>query len=145
MSSQFPPRSAARSTITEPGVIAAHGQTAASANDLSLAATQLPHGQFGYFLAGRTQGFFPAAGGSQGNLCLGGAIGRLNDTPQILNSGATGTFSLLLDLTMMPLPSGFTTVVAGDTWNFQAWFRDTDPPTGNATSNFTDGLSVLFD
>jgi hypothetical protein len=29
-------------------------------------------------------------------------------------------------------------VVTGDTWYFQAWFRD------KATSNFTDGLSVLF-
>ncbi len=31
--------------------------------------------------------------------------------------------------------------VGGESWNFQAWFRDKNP--GN-TSNFTDGVSVLF-
>jgi hypothetical protein len=29
-------------------------------------------------------------------------------------------------------------VLPGETWHFQAWFKD------GASSNFTDGLSVLF-
>jgi hypothetical protein len=33
-------------------------------------------------------------------------------------------------------------VLAGQTWNFQCWFRDAVG--GVATSNFTDGLSILF-
>ncbi|MFT5199338.1 MAG: hypothetical protein ACI87O_002007 [Planctomycetota bacterium] len=37
----------------------------------------------------------------------------------------------------VPIP-----IVAGDTWHFQAWYRDT--PAGSGTSNFTNGLSVTF-
>ena len=33
------------------------------------------------------------------------------------------------------------TVLPGDTWNFQAWFRDMNP---GPTSNFTDGVAVTF-
>ena len=50
-----------------------------------------------------------------------------------------GTFSLFVDITNMP--PGNSSVLAGETWNFRAWFRDKNP--GN-TSNFTDGVSVLF-
>jgi hypothetical protein len=32
-------------------------------------------------------------------------------------------------------------VLPGDTWNFVAWFRDKNPTN---TSNFTDGISILF-
>ena len=32
-------------------------------------------------------------------------------------------------------------VNAGETWNFTAWFRDVNP---NQTSNFTDGLAIQF-
>jgi hypothetical protein len=34
-----------------------------------------------------------------------------------------------------------TSILAGETWNFQAWYRDLNPTN---TSNFTDGLSVTF-
>jgi hypothetical protein len=49
---------------------------------------------------------------------------------------------LALDLTQIPQPTGFVSVAAGDTWNFQCWYRDAVG--GVATSNFTDGLSVDF-
>ncbi len=45
-------------------------------NDLTLAASQLPNSSFGFFLTSRSQGFVMGPGGSQGNLCVGGAIGR---------------------------------------------------------------------
>ena len=32
-------------------------------------------------------------------------------------------------------------IQSGETWNFQAWFRDSNP---TATSNFTDGLEIQF-
>jgi hypothetical protein len=32
--------------------------------------------------------------------------------------------------------------MAGDTWHFQGWYRDT--PAGSGQSNFTNGLSVTF-
>jgi hypothetical protein len=34
------------------------------------------------------------------------------------------------------------TIMAGDTWHFHAWYRDT--PAGSGSSNFTNGLSVTF-
>ena len=56
-------------------------------------------------------------------------------------SGGGGSFFLGLDLNDTPQPGGSVAIVAGETWNFQAWFRDMNP---GPTSNFTDGVSVLF-
>ncbi len=56
------------------------------------------------------------------------------------NSGAAGTIGIQVDLTSLPPPLQ-TVVQPGDTWNFTAWFRDLNP---NATSNFADGYSVVF-
>ena len=61
---------------------------------------------------------------------------------QIKNSGATGAFALLVNLTQTPTPTGFVSVVAGQTRYFQAWHRDAIG--GSATSNFTNGLAVTF-
>ena len=103
-----------------------------------LVASQLPPQQSGYFLASATQGFVPFPPGSQGNLCLRGAVGRFRE--QVRNSGTEGSFAIDLDLAAFPPPLP-AIVQPGDTWNFQAWFRDMNP---GATSNFTDGVSVTF-
>ena len=103
-----------------------------------LHATDLPLNQFGYFLASETQGFTANPGGSQGNLCLGGDIARLSQ--QIQSSGVAGRFTIQMDLAYIPTNPP-QSVAAGQTWNFQAWFRDDNP---GPTSNFTDGVSVLF-
>ena len=47
-----------------------------------------------------------------------------------------------VDLTALPRPNGTHSVVAGETWNFQCWFRD--KVGGMTTSNFTDGIEILF-
>ena len=60
---------------------------------------------------------------------------------QVQNSGSTGSFSLTLDLTVMAQPQGLVAAQSGDTWNFQAWYRDANP---GLTSNFTDAVSVTF-
>ena len=124
-----------------PALISGFGTEAVLANFLELTASQLPQNQFGMFLNSMTQGFVANPGGSQGNLCLGGSIGRYNRPGEILNSGAGGTFTLVLDLTDTPQPTGSVSIVPGETWNFQVWFRDKNP---GPTSNFTDGLSILF-
>ena len=54
----------------------ASGSTSAAANSLTIGAQDLPNNSFGFFLASRTQGLVAGPGGSQGTLCLGGAIGR---------------------------------------------------------------------
>jgi len=37
----------------------------------------------------------------------------------------------------------FVSIAAGETWNFQAWFRDIGP-LGQPQSNFSDGRSIAF-
>ena len=120
-----------------PGTIGATGSELVADNDLTLTAVDLPPNQFGFFLASLTQGFVANPGGSQGNLCLGGTIGRF--TAQVQSSGGAGTFSIPVDLGAMPPPLG--SVQPGDTWSFQAWYRDVNP---TPTSNFTNGVAVTF-
>lgn len=121
-----------------PASISATGSDVAADNSLLLMASNLPSNQFGYFVTSASQGFIANPGGSQGNLCLSGTLGRF--VQQVQNSGPAGQFSIQVDLTSLPSPIG-AAVMGGETWNFTAWYRDVNPST---TSNFTDGLSVLF-
>ncbi len=125
-----------------PASISASGSATVAANDLTLTADTLPVHSFGFFLASRDAGFVMNPAGSAGNLCVGGAIGRYVGPGQIRNSGATGSFSLALDLASTPQPNGLVSIAAGETWRFQAWHRDMVG--GAATSNFTGGLEVVF-
>ena len=125
-----------------PAVFSASGSASVAANNLVLQANDLPNNAFGFFLTSLSQGFVPNAGGSQGNLCLGGSIGRYVGPGQIQNSGLTGSISLAVNLAQHPTPVGPVSVAAGETWNFQAWFRDSVG--GVATSNFTDGYEIDF-
>ena len=125
-----------------PAEIRATGSAVTVVNSLSVTADQLPLNASCYFLTSQTQGFTPNPGGSQGNLCLDGAIGRYVGPGQIMNSGSAGAVTLDLDLTMTPTPTGLVSIQAGETWNFQGWYRDSIG--GSATSNFTDGVSILF-
>jgi len=110
--------------------------------DMVLRASSLPQNSFGFFIASQQQANTPNPGGSQGNLCLGGSIGRYVGPGQIQNSGTAGAFALEIDLGAIPTPTGSVSVMPGDTWNFQAWHRDAVG--GNAVSNFTSAVSVLF-
>ena len=121
--------------------LSATGSSVVLANQVRLIASDLPLGSSGFFLASRAQGAPQAPPGSQGNLCLGGSIGRYVGPGQIQNSGASGSFSLAIDLTAIPQPLGSAQALPGETWRFQAWFRDAGP---TATSNFTDGLGVVL-
>ena len=123
--------------------MSASGSASVMSNDLTLEANDMPNNAFGFFLTSMTQGFSPMPGGSAGNLCLGGSIGRFVGAGQIQNSGATGSISLLTNNSQWPTPGGLVQVNAGETWNCQAWFRDMSPA-GGATSNFTDGLEITF-
>jgi formylglycine-generating enzyme required for sulfatase activity len=106
-----------------------------------LTSTGLPLNAAAYFLCSRRQGFDMNHAGSTGHLCLGNPFGRLVGGV-IANSGASGVVNVTADLTMMPLPNGAVAVQPGETWNFQCWHRDA--VSGIATSNFSDGLGVLF-
>ena len=121
------------------GVTNAIGLLEASANSLTLDSVLLPTNQFAYYLVSATQGSVPNPGGSQGTLCLSGSIGRF--TAQVGSTGATGMFSIDVNLSALPSPTGAIQVMAGQTWNFTAWYRDVNPM---PTSNFTNGVSITF-
>lgn len=124
------------------GVLSADGSTVVTMNDVTLTAGSLPVNAFGFFIASSTQGFVQNPGGSFGNLCVFGDIGRYVGPGQIQTSGPGGTFSLMIDLNSIPQPMGPVSATAGDSWNFQTWYRDVGPM--GAGSNFTNGLEVLF-
>lgn len=112
-------------------------QTADRALELNV--TDLPPNSFGFFLAANARGLVAMPGGSQGTLCLGSFIGRFVAPGQIMNSGAQGSFSLTIDPRTLPSPSGPILPSYGETWHFQAWYRDANPTT---TSNFSSAASV---
>ncbi|MCP3919374.1 MAG: hypothetical protein GY711_27875 [bacterium] len=120
-----------------PARVEAFGTPVVAFNNVHLRALDLPTNEFGYFLASAMPGFVPLFGGSAGNLCLALPIVRFNQPPggAILNSGAAGSFAFRPDLTLLPPGVVF---APGETWHFQAWFRD------GATSNTTDGIAVLL-
>ena len=117
-----------------PGVVGAFGSAEVAQNNLTLTASDLPPAQFGYFLAGRTQGMVIPPN-SSGVLCITGNIGRLN-APALIIQGPSG--SAPVDLTAIPV-NPTSPVLPGESWNFQCWYRDL----GN-TSNFTDAIEITF-
>lgn len=116
--------------------IAVSGSDVVGGNSLTLTATGLPPNQFGMFVVSATRAYIVGPGGSQGNLCVGGNIGRFKN--QIANSGATGTITASVDTLSLPTTPA-ATILGGETWNFQAWYRDLGP-----SSNFTDAVAVGF-
>ncbi|MEM1447538.1 MAG: LamG domain-containing protein [Planctomycetota bacterium] len=124
------------------GMLSVFGSTAPADDALVLVASSLPSSSFGFFLTSQTQGFVANPAGSQGNLCLGGSIGRYVGNGQIRSTGRGGSFVLRPSLSTTPTPNGLVQVVAGESWSFQAWHRDAVG--GQATSNFTDGVRVDY-
>lgn len=121
-----------------PGTIRSLGSPVALDGLLELHAADLPNFQFAYFLASQTTALIVGPGGSQGNLCLGGSIGRFN--AQVGGTNAMGEFSIVVDTRNLPDPLP-AVVAGGQTWNFQCWYRDSNP---SATSNFTDAVQHTF-
>lgn len=125
-----------------PGMITAVGSDTASANDVTLHAGNLPPFEFAYFLASDGNIEIPNPSGAPGNFCLWtnnlGNIGRYSNFVQ--NTGANGCISLEIDLTMVPIAAapGSTVLMAGTTWYFQCWHRDT------GSNNFTNAVGVTF-
>ena len=118
-------------------VMSAAGSNVAASNDLTLQASGMPANQFGIFIVSGAQNQIPVGNGF---LCLAGTIGRYRGPGEILSTGAAGNFELSIDLTAIPQASGTVSVAAGQTWNFQAWFRD---GVGSG-SDLTDGYQIDF-
>ncbi|MEM8709594.1 MAG: hypothetical protein AAGG01_01465 [Planctomycetota bacterium] len=131
---------AADNSTRNAGRLTALGSASVSSGDLELLASGLPVNTFGFFIASRQSGLVVRPGGSSGNLCLSGAIGRYVGPGQIQNTIGTGILRLPIDLASIPSPTGPVAASAGESWYFQAWHRDTIG--GSATSNFTEALQV---
>ncbi|MFT5732703.1 MAG: hypothetical protein ACJA2W_000885 [Planctomycetota bacterium] len=111
-------------------------------NTVSLDVTALPMNSMGYFVHSAETIFVANPGGSTGNLCIASFdLGRF--AGNVLDSGAAGAVSFSPDLDNMPGPNGAFAVLAGDTRNFQLWYRDVDG-SGAPTSNFSSATSVTF-
>ncbi|QDV05228.1 hypothetical protein Poly30_07240 [Planctomycetes bacterium Poly30] len=130
---------AAANSTGAPATISTSGSDSVANNDLVLTASNLPNNSFAYFINSMTQAMIVMPGGSQGTVCVGGSVGRF--LQQIQNSGSNGSISISVDLVNLPQPNGLVSVMPGETWNFQAWYRDANP---TSTSNLTDAISVTF-
>ena len=108
-------------------------------NDLTLIATGLPAGEFSLFFYGGAAVSVPFGDGVR---CVGaGAIGIHRLWPATTSSNF-GTVVRQLDVTSGPLSTGAGAAVAGATFYFQLFYRDS-ASTG-AGVNTSDGLSVTW-
>jgi hypothetical protein len=132
---------AEHNSTSGPGMIFAWGSPRVVDNMVLITATGLPLFSVGYLIGSQTsEQRFPVAG-SRGRICvMGPNVARFVSTVQ--STGFPGSFHASLDLTNIPTnpPSS---VMPGDTWNFQVWYRDFDHVTG-PTSNFTNAFSIDF-
>ncbi|MDF1838320.1 MAG: hypothetical protein P1V35_10655 [Planctomycetota bacterium] len=118
-------------------VTRALGSPGVQDNFVVLFSENLPLGVPGYYLTSPQSGFVPLFGGSEGNLCLGLGILRMNNT--ILLANAAGQVSRTLDLNNLPLGQ---TVLPGSSWHYQLWFRDFNGV--QSTSNTTSSAQIDF-
>ena len=122
----------------------ASGSAFVGDNDVLLRTNDLPSNAFGFYNTSMGFRLVENPGGSSGDLCIAGApIGRYVGPGQILNSGSAGSFQMALDLNSMPQPSGPVGALSGETWFFQAWYRDSSP--AGPTSNFSGAIRILFE
>ncbi|MEM8712219.1 MAG: hypothetical protein AAGG01_14815, partial [Planctomycetota bacterium] len=135
----------APASVNSSGVAAeltVRGSSAVADNQVELFVRNLPEEIVGYFLTSRTYGAAVTPAGSVGTLCLDGVIGHYVGPSQIKGSGSSGTFGLFVDLTQTPQGSAVVQVAPGDSWTFQAWYRD--EVAAQPTSNFTSGVELSF-
>ncbi|MEZ6015343.1 MAG: VCBS repeat-containing protein [Planctomycetota bacterium] len=123
------------------GTLEVVGPFAVGSTSASLAAGSLPPGVTTMFLVAPAIGAPIQPPGSEGRLCLSGGIGRFFGPGQVQTSSAGGTVQLTLDADALPQPTATVAAVAGETWSFQAWHRDTGA-TG-ATSNLTNAAFAI--
>lgn len=119
-----------------------HGSPSAAVGDVYVVTRDLPAGAACLGLLGSAIGFTPHPGGSRGNLCLAGELGRF--LSQVGPASGSGRFEFDVNAAALPLSSGARALAAGDAWSFQLWYRD-HLPSGAAASNFSGAVRVTFD
>ncbi len=117
----------------EAAVFSASGSRSLTLNDLTLTARHTVPNQPGMFFFGPAQVALPLGNGIR---CVGGA--PIERFPQVLWADDAGTFSLTVD--NLALPDNLVWL-AGETWNFQAVYRD--PGVGSGL-DLTNAGSIQF-
>lgn len=109
----------------------------------TLVGSDMPPGSFGLFLTSLQVSAPVPITGSQGELCLGGPIGRFNRPGEIGAADGAGILRHRLDLTDIPdAVLGSVLVVGPETRFFQLWYRDSLG--GVSTSNLSAAAAVDF-
>ena len=124
------------------GELRAAGSPVVTDNAVALLTHRLPASTVVLFLASLTIGYTPGIGGSDGSLCLGGNIGRFSGPGQVRLTDSGGRSDLAVDLFALPQTTGTVAAMAGETWHFQAMYRDASA--GSPTLNFTTAVAVLM-
>ncbi|MCP3919968.1 MAG: matrixin family metalloprotease [bacterium] len=114
-------------------VLATSGSQSLASDDLVFSGSGMPAVQFGIFISSLSQNATPVGNGV---LCVGLPFFRWD----LIQANAAGNWSWDPNLAAPPDPSA--AIEAGETWNFQLWYRD--PAGGGAGFNFSDAAQVGF-
>ncbi len=122
------------------------GSPVAADDNFELIAS-IPPLSFGFFITSQDQGFVANPAGSEGNLCLGGTLGRFVAPGQVKNSGVAGQITLSTtlgewSLAAIPTAIGPYAAMTGIRTNFQLWHRDV--VAGMVVSNFSNAKTILW-
>jgi hypothetical protein len=115
------------------------GHREVSSGRLFVHSQTLPYNSVAFLFASPELGYTRFPHGSVGNLCLGQPLARY---PIPFATGASGSFLFALDLQAMPTVP-VSSVLPGETWWFQTWFRDDAIAPG--TWNFSNVVGLEFD
>ncbi|MFT4543355.1 MAG: hypothetical protein ACI835_005825 [Planctomycetota bacterium] len=129
----------------EGGIVGAAGSSSVFADDLTLTATGLPANQFALFIAAEGTHQLPFG---DGFLCVGGPGIKIIRYNPVQNTGLEGQVTIGPGLVALSYSGtlGFPSVAgidAGETWFWQAWYRDATGPCG-AAYNLTSALAVSY-
>ncbi len=102
--------------------------------EVTLHAAAMPTATFSMFLAGLSPSTQQVGSGT---LCLGSGLLRIRPSIAFVR----GAHRYEVQVTDVDETGAANPILAGQTWYFQAWFRDLDP---GATSNFTDSVAISF-
>ncbi len=120
------------------GALHAYGVPDVDTGLVVLSSTNLPMGQFGYYLVSTHATDATPMGNGLGTLCLGGSIYRWHDSFALID--ADGIVNQEITPNNMPVPGGG--LIGPSIWHFQFWHRDQSA--GGSTSNTTNEVSIAF-
>jgi hypothetical protein len=129
-----------KNSTTLGSVLAAAGSGSVTADDLIFGATRLPANHSAILFMGGAQVFVPFGDGVRTVGSSGTGMYRF----PVHQSDAQGLLSYgpgLIALSQSFPAAGH--ITAGQTWNFQLWYRDPQGPCGGLT-NFSNGVQVAF-